>query len=295
MSPAVPAILPNQTSRPLLTVVSPTMRPAHTSFINQDLRRHSFRQQALQNGHFSDCDLRGCNFYQADLRGARFIRCRTGSSLRKIAIAGLPSAIGVAFMAHAVSSLVFGALGTLPGQAAWPYVVALYISLAIAAISAALTTLSLPSPRLPQALAGLSTAALMGFFYGGRLTDNNPTVAITGAVGLGLLGCLVAGRVQMPLVNAIVTLLGAIAAYGLAFLLWVSGSNLFTTGTWGRGVVIGIVAVLCVVVTVKSLIYGWRSLRHQAATSFRQADLRACTFQATDIAPCDLTQAIRDC
>ncbi|MGD1929477.1 MAG: pentapeptide repeat-containing protein [Leptolyngbyaceae cyanobacterium] len=42
------------------------------SFINQDLRRRSFRLETLQNAHFVDCDLRGCDFYQADLRGATF-------------------------------------------------------------------------------------------------------------------------------------------------------------------------------------------------------------------------------
>ncbi|MEM6433402.1 MAG: hypothetical protein AAF773_06030 [Cyanobacteria bacterium P01_D01_bin.115] len=77
-----------------------------------------------------------------------------------------------------------------------------------------------------MAIAGLEIVALMGFFYGGRLTGNNPTVALVGAIAGGLLGGLVTLLVRTLLVAAIVGLLGAIAAYDLAFLLWVSGSNL---------------------------------------------------------------------
>ena len=196
-------------------------------------------------------------------------------------------------MFHAVSSLVFGALGTLPGQAAWPYIVALYIALAIAAVSTFLRRLSWRIAVLAQPLAGLAIAALMGFFYGGRLTDNNPTWALVGAIACGLLGGLVTLLVRTLLVASIVGLLGAIAAYGLAFLLWVSGSNLFTPGTWGRGLTIAAVAVVLVGVTLGNVLDGVRSLKSHAATSFRQADLRNCTFSDTQLADCDFTQAIR--
>jgi hypothetical protein len=269
------------------------MRPTHLSFIDQDLRQHSFRQQALQNIHFSGCDLRGCDFFQADLRGARFVRCRTGYSPQRLAIAVLPLAIAVVLMLHAISTLVFSTLGTLPSHAAWPYVVALYIALAIATVSIGLTTLPWPGARIAQVVSGLVIGTLMGFFYGGRLTDNNPAFAVAGAVGLGLLGGLVTKRVQRPLIDSLVGLLGAIAAYGLAGLLWVSGSNLVTTGAWGPGMLIGAVAVCCVVVSLRIVVYGWRSLKNHGTTSFRQADLRDCSFQATDIAPCDVTHANR--
>ncbi|MEM6436879.1 MAG: pentapeptide repeat-containing protein [Cyanobacteria bacterium P01_D01_bin.115] len=263
------------------------------SFINQDLRQRSFRQQTLQNAHFADCDLQGCDFSQADLRGATFVRCRTGYLAQRWAIAGLLLALLGALMFHAVSSLVFGTLGTLPGQAAWPYVVALHIALAIAAVGTFLRRLSWRITVLAQPLAGLAIAALMGFFYGGRLTDNNPTWALVGAISCGLLGGLIARLILTPLVASIVGLLGAIAAYGLAFLLWVSGSNLFTTGTWVSGLVIAAVAVVFVGVTFGNLWDGGRSLKSHAATSFRQADLRNCTFSATPVTDCDFTHAIR--
>ncbi|MEM9503753.1 MAG: pentapeptide repeat-containing protein [Cyanobacteria bacterium P01_E01_bin.43] len=263
------------------------------SFINQDLRQRSFRQQTLQNAHFADCDLRGCDFSQADLRGATFLRCRTGYLPQRWAIASPLLALFVVLMFHAVSSLVFGALGTLPGQAAWPYVVALYIALAIASVSTFLQRLSWRVAVLAQPLAGLAIAALMGFFYGGRLTGNNPTVALVGAIIGGLLGSLVTRLIRTPLMASIVGLLGAIAAYGLAFLLWVSGSNLFTTGTWGRGLAIAAVAVVLVGVTFGNLLDGVRSLKSHAATSFRQADLRNCTFSDTPVTGCDVTRVIR--
>ena len=263
------------------------------SFINQDLRRRSFRRQTLQNAHFADCDLRGCDFSQADLRGATFVRCRTGYLPQRWAIAGLVLALLGVLMFHAVSSLVFGALGTLPGQAAWPYIVALYIALAIAAVSTFLRRLFWRIAVLAQPLAGLAIAALMGFFYGGRLTDNSPTWALVGAIAGGLGGSLVTLFIRTLLMASIVGLLGAIAAYGLAFLLWVSGSNLFTTGTWGRGLVFAAVAVVLVGVTLGNLMDGMRSLKSHAATSFRQADLRNCTFSDTPVTGCDVTRVIR--
>ena len=221
------------------------------------------------------------------------MRCRTGYLPQRWAIASPLLALLVALMFHAVSSLVFGALGTLPGQAAWPYVMALYIALAIAAVSTFLRRLSWRMATLAQPLAGLAIAALMGFFYGGRLTDNDPTFALVGAISGGLLGGLMTLIIRTSPVAAIVGLLGAIAAYGLAFLLWVSGSNLFTTGTWGKGLAIAAVAVVLVGITVGNLWDGGRSLKSHAATSFRQADLRNCTFSATPVTGCDFTRAMR--
>ncbi|MDB9526409.1 pentapeptide repeat-containing protein [Oscillatoria sp. CS-180] len=258
------------------------MSPSSPSkFIRQDLKGKSLRGQRLRGASFLECDLRGCDFSRTDLTAARFVRCRTGFYPQKGCLLGIPVLLAIALMFHAISSLVFATMGTLPGQAAWPYVLALHTALAIATVSTGLQTLSFFWAKVAAPPAHASTAALAGFFYGGRLADNDPTVAVAGAVFLGMVGLLAAWRRAFGLIQALFAMMGAIAAYGLAFLVWTNGSNLLTTGSWGRGSLLAATSLACIGVSLRSAVYGWQQLRRAATTSFREADLTDCAFVET--------------
>ena len=268
----------------------PPMPPVQ--FIHQDLRRQTFRGQPLSGAYFEGCDLRGCDFSRADLQAARFVNCRVGVSPRW-AIALVPILILAGLMIHAVSTLVFGALGILPGAPAWPYVKTLYIVLAIAMLSAGWQTLPWPLVRGTRVALSTAVAALMGFFYAGRVANNDPMVAIAGAIALGLLGLGLGWRIRALWLDASLGALGAIAAYGCTVSAWTHGSSVFTSSLWAPGVGWGAIALLGIGVTLRSLGHGGRSLWQFATTSFRHATLTDCRFIGTDMTHCDLTHTIR--
>jgi len=262
------------------------------SFINQDLRSRAFRHRALRGALFSGCDLRGCDFQAADLQGARFVNCRTGRVPGRIAIAVAGLLVGAIATAHAISSMVLGARGTSPDHPAWPYVVALQVALAIATLG---TTLWLSPALTPVGyrITGTATAALVGFFYGGRLTDNNPGVAIATAVVLALAGFGVTTRWRTAEVEAMVASTGAIATYGLTFALWTAGSDALTTGRVGVGCICLGAAISGIGITVRSVAAGWQATTRIAITNFRRALLNDSIFDGTDVTHCDGTDAIQ--
>ncbi|MEL7316320.1 MAG: pentapeptide repeat-containing protein [Cyanobacteria bacterium J06559_3] len=261
-------------------------------FINQDLRQRSFRRRNLRQAVFLGCDLRGCHFQGADLRGATFRDCRTGYAAVRLAIAILVLIGFAVLMFHAVSSMVFGAMGTLPGQPAWPYVLALYIVLAIAATSSGLQTFRTPFAMPIRLCTASANAALMGFFYGGSLMNNNPVSAVVGAVALGTLGLLVAGWGRTTLVSASLALLSAIATYGFTWVVWTAASDYLTTGHWNQGLILGMLAAFSVGIALRSLTSSGRLASNWAGTSFRGANLTGCGFISTRLRACDLAEVI---
>ena len=262
-------------------------------FIKQDLRQRSFRRRNLRQAVFSECDLRGCHFQGADLRGASFTDCRTGYSTVRLAIATLLLWGLAALMFHAVSSMVFGAMGTLPGQPAWPYVLALYSVLAIVAVGSGVQMLRTPIAILARLCIGSANGALVGFFYGGSVMNNNPVSAVIGAVTLGILGLVLVGWLRTSLVSASSALLGAIATYGFTWMVWIAASDHLTTGHWNRGLVLGCLAVLAIGITLRMLINSWQLVSSWAGTSFRGANLTDCGFISTSLRGCDMVDAIK--
>lgn len=265
--------------------------PPPLKFINQTLRRRSFQGQDLNAAVFVRCDLRGCTFRGADLRQASFVQCQVGASPKARAIA-VGSMVSVSLLTfHAVSTMVFSALGSSPENPAWPYVLTLYGALAI-------TTLGVGADsfwrwgRQGAALGmGMGSGALLGFFYGGRLTGDNPGFAIAGAVLGGLLGGWIAAGSRSNLVRAGVLLAGAIAAYGLTFGLWTMASSYLMLGKFMPGCLWGVLAWLCLNSCLGGLWQGLRAAKFHGVTSFRHAQLAGCTFKETPLSRCDVTAA----
>ncbi|MEM6591417.1 MAG: hypothetical protein AAF651_06135 [Cyanobacteria bacterium P01_C01_bin.73] len=184
--------------------------------------------------------------------------------------------VWAAGMFHSTSTLIFAAMGTLPGQTAYPYWIALQLALAIATLSAALHgdrnkrsgnkrngDAQTGGDQNPALLAAATTSALMGFFYGGRLTGNNPQFAIAGAAGLGLLGLGIAYQLRHGAIKAAIAFNSAIAAYGFAFVMWTSGSNAVTAGRWLPGLPLWGTALVAIAITLKSLSQAVRALKQQ--------------------------------
>ena len=168
-------------------------------FSHQDCRNRSFRRQDLRQATFEGADVRGCDFREADLTNVMFKNAKLGRTRRQMIVVAMTVTPLFLCSFHALSHMFFGGLGTIREDPAWGYVLALNVSLALAGGMTGLQSCwrdsSKNAPHWVQmgtAMMGMmATCALIGFFYGGDLSDNNPQVAIASAVGLGLVGLVI--------------------------------------------------------------------------------------------------------
>ena len=203
-------------------------------FSHQDWRDRSFRGQELQQATFEGADVRGCDFRGANLTGVTFKNAKLGRTRRHMILVIMTVTPLVLLAFHAFSHMFFGGLGTIRQDPAWGYVLALQISLALAGGMTALQALWHRSDKLCPHWLRLSTGmlgmmascALIGFFYGGDWSDNNPKIAIASAVGLGLIGLGIGRGIGPRWLIAGLTMVGAIAAYGFFLTAGTNASTL---------------------------------------------------------------------
>jgi uncharacterized protein YjbI with pentapeptide repeats len=265
------------------------MHPGSPNFANQDLRNRSFRGQVLNYADFSGSDLRGCDFSRASLVGATFDRARLGASGRQWATLGTIALVTALLMGHAVSQMVFGAMGQTPAEPAWNYVVALYISLGIAG-TIGFVPLKPPSIRkLLQLLAATASGALLGFFYGGSTTGDNPQVAVAAALAGGLAANFSlrwrAGRMAL-------TIAAAVAAYGFAFLMGTTALAYLAALRPLAGFSLSLLTLIYLWLTLKAFVLASAEIRQFPGTSFRAADLTHASFANVDLKHADFKGGI---
>ena len=264
------------------------------NFSNQDLRNRSFRSKALNEVDFSGSDIRGCDFSQAQLVAARFDRARTGQTNRQIFPPILVSGIFAFALAQGAAQLIFASLGQAPSQSAWVSSVILHLFLGGAATGAAspmVLGFNSRVGRLGIYLSGLFSGALTLFFYAGSYFNNNSQAAIVGVVaGAGLMAAL-SWVARRPMAVSILAM-GAVAAYGFAFLTWTTAIAYLTAKHYGLGLGLGAI----------SLAYGWvavcsvggmgQAISQLIGTSFRGADLTNAQFEQANLKNTDFSKAI---
>lgn len=244
-----------------------------TSFINRDLRDRSFYQQDLRGAVFEGCDLRGCDFRRAQLQGATFRQVKLGASPRKLIVYGAIALVVAALTFNAIGAMVFGALGTNPQHPAWRFVLALYVSLAIAVF--AVLPLRQGITLLPTAVTG----ALLGVYYGGILADKEPQVAIISATFAGLtIGIVRLVRPHATLMVSLITIIGTVAAYGITFTVVGLASAALSTGNLLPAIGWGTLSLLYFILTLKGLQTSSQTLKQAASTRFSPADLNYLNF-----------------
>lgn len=240
----------------------------------QDLRDRSFRGQHLDGADFRGADLRGCDFSGASLRRADFRQVRLGVTPRQV-IRVLLVAGGVAgLLADALSHLVFGALGRTPAEAGWAFVVALYLSVGVAGLGMAY---GLAKP-VAQVVTGGLAGALVGFFWGGSLTQNNPAIAVAIASIVGGVLAIASYRQRHPLGQMAIAIARALTGYAFAFLVWAWALAWLTTGHWLLGGALTGLTVLYGGWSVQAVAQAVRYLQGAIGTRFHQADLTDACF-----------------
>ena len=262
-------------------------------FANQDLRNRSFRGQLLNEADFSGADLRGCDFSGTELLGANFERATLGQTIRQKAIwVGIAIAVGLV-TGQAVSHLISGALGQVPSDRAWGYVIALFISLCIAGISSGLRMILLPRSkvnRLALRLSAVLSAAVNGFYYAGNLMEKDPQWAIAGAIvgsvftGLWFNRCGISGAMAA-------TLAGAIMGYGAAFLAGAAAIGFLSTKHFAGGILLSCLTLVLLWLTLQSFKLTWHQIRQAPGTLFRGANLTDALFDGVSLNHTDFSNA----
>ena len=162
---------------------------------------------------------------------------------------------------NATATMLFGSLGKTPESSDWSYILTLYIVLAsIGAISFAarlrlIAIIAKSKSKLKiftifkLLTAGLSFA-LLGFYYGGSVTDNNAQVAIITAIFLSILGIVLSLKSNQLVIAAVATI-ATIAAYGFAFYAGTKAIALFTVSQLLGGILWAIICVIYLGITWK--------------------------------------------
>ncbi len=274
-------------------------RPSSLNFANQDLRNRCFKRQNLSGANFSGADLRGCDFSDALLQGANFERVQTGRT-RKQQIPLVGAAAGVAIVSiDAVTHMLFGVLGRTAAEPGWSFVLALAISLAIAAVGAAISarTHHRLIERFGIIASGTASGALLSFYYGGRATDSNAQAAIAAAVLGGgvtmlLLWRSLAVERYRRLAAVMVLTTGTIAAYGLAFFCGTWAIAALSTQNLAQGLLWTTASAALLKLTIIALTQTARTIRRTGGTSFRGANLTDAKFEGATLRHVDFSGAI---
>lgn len=255
-------------------------------FANQNLRNRSFKGQNLNGADFSGSDIRGCDFSYALLQGANFERVKAGQTPRQFITLVMVAMVVALLAADAISRMIFGSLGKTAAEPAWSYILALGISLAIAGAFSgvrAMTGAKSLAGRVATTVSGSASGALLGFFYAGSSTNNNPQIAIAGAVIGGVVMAIAIFRVHGGFVALAVAVAGAVAGYGFAFFVGTMAIAYLSTQKLVWAVFLGTLSIGYIWLTMNSLTLAIKEIRGACGTSFRGADLTNAKFDGARI------------
>ncbi len=179
-----------------------------------------------------------------------------GFNPRKFIPLVLVGVVVVGVTGDAVSRMIFGALGQTPAHPAWPYVLVLYTSLAIAGAGSAVRSMTATTSmagRVATILSGTASGALLAFYYAGTATDNNPQIASLAAVVGAVTMAIAIFRFHHRLLTIMVAAAGAVTGYGFAFLAGMTASAGLSTPNLVWGVIWATLSLGYIGLTILSL------------------------------------------
>jgi Pentapeptide repeats (8 copies) len=251
------------------------------NFCHQNLQSHSFSGLQLNDANFGGADVRGCDFSHAQLQRANFIGAKFGQIPRVFIGLRITGLIILLITFPAISQMGFGVLGNTPETPTWSYIVALVISLAISGLGASFrrTFVDLPIlERIITALSGTASAALIGFYYGGIIQNNNPQFAAISAFVASIFAAILCLKLRNYWILVMISVAGFICGYALSFIIssvafaYLSTQNYIIGGIWG------IVTVVLLSLTMRSLNLAIREITTNGITKFRGANIENAKF-----------------
>lgn len=154
---------------------------------------------------------------------------------------------------NAIANMLFGSLGNTSESESWNYILTLYIFLAILGATIAFQDFKILNP-FTNIVSGILSSALLGFYYGGSMTDNNSTVAIISGLLLVIVTIFLSIR-KNPIIVGIFTPVTTIAAYGFAFYTGTNMISLLIASRFSDAIFWGIVCLIYIYLTTKNLLF----------------------------------------
>jgi hypothetical protein len=134
--------------------------------------------------------------------------------------------------------------------------------------------------NLITTLSGVASAALIGFYYGGILQNKNPQFAAISAIVSSIIAAILCFVFKNGLMRVIVAVAGVICNYSLAFLISSFAFAYLSTQNYLMGSIWGILTVILLAVTMRSLNLAIQEITTTGITNFRGANLENARFDS---------------
>ncbi|MEO1374246.1 MAG: pentapeptide repeat-containing protein [Cyanobacteria bacterium J06635_10] len=272
------------------------MNHQNINFTNQNLQNRSFKGQNLNGANFSFSDIRGCDFSNTSLREANFHRVKAGQTPKIFTFLISVACITAIIVFHAVSQMIFGVIERTPESPIWSYAVALSISLGLAGITCVTMRAAREKSflkRIATILSGVTSGAILGFFYGGTAAGGkNPQLAIVSAVIGALIMAATSFYFKRGFIPIILSVSGTVASYGFAFLIGTRAIAFLSTQNLIWGFCLSFLSLIYIGLTLITLCYSIKKITTYLVTSFRASDLTNANFKNAKLGLSDFTGSI---
>ncbi len=156
----------------------------------------------------------------------------------------------------AIATMLFGSLGKTPESSDWNYILALYVFLASLGAIASVANLKKRKFRIlkifkaiAKTLSAALSCALIGFYYGGSLTNNNLQIAILAALSLAALGTFFSLK-QNQMMFVVISPIPVISAYAFAYYAGTKAIALLNVSRLSGGILWGLICLMYIWATI---------------------------------------------
>ena len=147
--------------------------------------------------------------------------------------------------------------------------------------------------RIFTIITGAVSGAILGFFYGGTAAGGkNPQVAILSAILGALIMLISCFLVKRGFIAITLSVGGAVANYGFAFLVGTRAIAFLSTQNFIWGFCLSFLLLIYIGLTLISLRYTFEEITNYSVTSFRHSDLTNTSFNNAKLGFSDFTKAI---
>ena len=182
----------------------------------------------------------------------------TKKSSRFAILTAIASA-SILLSSNAISVMVFGSLGKTLDNSGWNYVVALCIVLAITGLTAYLANFKKLKSKLFKSVylfvSTLLGGALLGFYYGGTASNDNPQVAVVSAISLGLIFGIGAWQ-KSQAISVAAAFISALAAYGFSLYTGTQGIASLNASFNLWGIIWALICVVYIAIALENFLIG---------------------------------------
>lgn len=193
----------------------------------------------------------------------------TKKSSRFAILTAIASA-SILITSNAISVMVFGSLGKTTDNNGWNYVVALCIVLATTGLTAYLGNFKGYKLKVFRSaclfISKLLGGAILGFYYGGTASNNNPQVAIISAISISLIFAICAWQ-KYQIITVAAAFISALTAYGFSLYAGTQGIASLSTSVNLWGIIWSIACLVYIAIALENFLTGVSKIIEYASRS----------------------------